>query len=193
MADISDTAGNGGKVRRRLGFLRDTAGAATIEFAIVAPVIFTIFFSVLEAGILMTRTVMLERAVSVTVRELRVGLIPPDQLTEPGLKNIICDRAVVFSDCVQNIALDLVPLGSAFGNSLANQIATETSCVDRTSENPNPVVTIDPGGRTENMFVRVCIVVDPILPGIGLGLRLPKDGSGGVRISTFSAFKNEPE
>ena len=192
---MTETTVETGETRRGgLGRLvRDVTGAATIEFALVAPLIFAIFFSVLEAGILMTRTVMLERAVSLTVRDLRIDNIDSSLLNEEGLKQVVCNRAIVFADCTQSIALDLVPLGDSFGASLANQIATETSCVDRTATDPNPVVTVDPGSRTENMFVRVCVVVDPILPGIGLGLRLPKDASGGVRISTFSAFRNEPE
>ena len=43
------------------------------------------------------------------------------------------------------------------------------------------------------VFVRVCAAVDTIFPGIGLGLKLPKDGANRFNIVSTSAFVYEPE
>ena len=42
------------------------------------------------------------------------------------------------------------------------------------------------------MFVRACFVVSPLTPGLGLGLALPKDETGALRIIAKSGFVNEP-
>ena len=56
----------------------------------------------------------------------------------------------------------------------------------------DPVVTFNPGSRSEIMFMRACVVIDPLMPGMGLGLHLPKDTSGGFALVSYSAFVNEP-
>jgi len=35
-------------------------------------------------------------------------------------------------------------------------------------------------------------MVDPLVPGIGLALHLPKDVTGGVAMVSYGAFVNEP-
>jgi hypothetical protein len=65
------------------------------------------------------------------------------------------------------------------------------NCIDRTSD-VDPVITFVPGARSEIMFVRACLIVDPIFPGMGLGAQLPVDASGGYAIVVQSAFMNEP-
>ncbi len=42
------------------------------------------------------------------------------------------------------------------------------------------------------MFVRACMIVDPIFPGLGITLGLQRDNSGGLQMVTYTAFMNEP-
>ena len=63
-------------------------------------------------------------------------------------------------------------------------------CVYRTSE-IEPVVTFNSGDEGDLLFIRACVVVDPMYPNIGLGLILSKDSSGGVMLVASSAFANE--
>jgi len=42
------------------------------------------------------------------------------------------------------------------------------------------------------MYVRACVVVDPLVPGIGLALHLPLDPTGGLAMVSYGAFTNEP-
>ena len=42
------------------------------------------------------------------------------------------------------------------------------------------------------MFVRACMITDPIFPGLGINLGLRKDKSGSYQLVTYTAFMNEP-
>lgn len=173
-------------------FLGDERGTVSIEFVIVLPLLFVAVFSIIESGWLMTKFMMLDRAVDMTVRELRLGAIP--DVTHDELKDRICDRSIIFADCREVLALDLSPVTAAagFGTGIGQTFATQATCVDRTDPDMEPSVTINPGTNGQNMLVRACIVVDPLLPGMGIGLRLPKDASGGFRMIAVSAYRNEP-
>ena len=63
-------------VKRLDAFRRDSAGNATIEFVVLFPFLIYMLFSIAEAGVLMTRTVMLDRGLDIAIRDLRLGLTP---------------------------------------------------------------------------------------------------------------------
>lgn len=173
------------KVRRTiLWLLGDRAGTAAIEFALVVPILLVLVFSTLEAGWVMVQTIMLDRALDQTVRELRVGSFANP--TQEAMRARICAKAVVLRDCEATMALELIPIVNA--SSYPND---GVRCVDRNSPIA-PVLRFTPGGRSQTMFVRACFVVEPMTPGLGLGLALPKDASGAIRVIAKSAFINEP-
>jgi Flp pilus assembly protein TadG len=78
------------RVLRRLGM--SEAGTASVEFVIIVPVFLAIFMSAFESGLLTLRHAMLERAVDISVRNLRLGLWanPTPEL----LRDSICQQAV---------------------------------------------------------------------------------------------------
>ncbi len=171
-------------------FRADSAGAATVEFVIIAPVFFAIVLSVFEAGWLMTKFMMLERGLDLTVRDLRLGSVPNP--THDTIKAKLCEHAVIFADCQNVVLIELTPVQMGTGSFPTNS----RTCVDRTAT-VSPVVNYDTGSRwnhinPEIMFVRACVIVDPIFPGNRLGLQLSQDASGGFQMSAFSAFANEP-
>ncbi len=167
-------------------FWRNTEGNATMEFMVIVPFLFYIIFSIAEAGVLMVRSVMLDRGLDTAIRDLRLGLTPG--IDHDGIKDIICDAAFLLGSCEDVLLLELTPIPN-FADSIP---ATPTSCVDRTSD-IDPVISFNPGVESDVMLVRACIVVDPIFPGMGLGALLPKDDSGGYAITSQSAFVNEPD
>ncbi|MBJ3786735.1 TadE/TadG family type IV pilus assembly protein [Devosia sediminis] len=166
-------------------FLGNRLGSAAIEFALVLPLLVVLTASTLEAGWIMVQTIMLDRALDQTVRELRVGTFANP--TQQTMREQVCARAVVLNDCENTMALELfeiTPAGAGY--------PTDSSrCVNRDSPIA-PVLRFTPGGRSTIMFVRACFVVSPLTPGLGLGLALPKDASGAMRILAKSAFVNEP-
>lgn len=163
---------------------RQEEGTATIEFVMFVPVFLTVFMSAFESGLLMTRQSMLERAVDVTVRELRLGWKP----THEQLKARICNVATVFPDCAGSVMLELRPIDTTTWSMLDPNV----TCVNR-NEVIQPVVAFVPGSQNEMMLVRACAVFDPIFPITGMGLNLPLDASGGYQLAATSAFVNEPD
>ena len=172
----------GGRRRRRFG--RDTRGAAAIEFALVVPVLLAIIFSTLEVGWIMVQSIMLDRALDMTVRELRIGSFANP--TQEEMRERVCDRALVLINCEANLALELVPIVTP-----ASYPTDAARCVDRDSPIA-PVLRFNPGSRTQTVFVRACFVVDPITPMMGLSLVLSRDDTGALRLVSKSAFINEP-
>ncbi|MEO1551415.1 MAG: TadE/TadG family type IV pilus assembly protein [Pseudomonadota bacterium] len=165
-------------------YLSDEGGAATVEFVIIAPLFFAIVFSTFEAGWLMTKSMMLDRGLDMAVRDLRVDLINP--ATKQNIKKAICDYSKILDNCETQIVLEMVNI-----NNINDYPATNAQCYDRVNT-VEPVTGFVVGGRSTTMFIRACVVVDPIFPFLGLGLEMPKDPSGGIRMVSYSAFVNEP-
>jgi Flp pilus assembly pilin Flp len=170
-----------GIVRR---FGRDRRGVSAVEFALVAPMLFAVIFGSIEVGWTMLQTIMLDRAVDTTVRALRIG-----QMTNPtqaSVRAAICAEAMILSDCTNALALEFIPIVNA-----ASYPTDSERCVDRSGA-INPVLRFNAGARSQMVFVRACFVVDPLTPGLALGLALPKDDTGAYRIVAKSGFVNEP-
>ncbi|MGB8813882.1 MAG: TadE family protein, partial [Paracoccaceae bacterium] len=76
--------------KRLVAGLRREDGTATIEFVLAIPAVLMIFMASFESGLMMTRGMMVERSVDMTMRELRLGhMIMP---TFAKLKADICSR-----------------------------------------------------------------------------------------------------
>lgn len=164
---------------------RSDSGNATVEFVVVFPVIMMIFFQSFEAGWLMVRYTMLDRALDITVRELRLGHFTNP--TADTLRTSICSLALGITDCTNSLMVELVPVDTTSWD-LPSASAT---CVNR-GATLQPVTTVDQGSSDEMMIIRACAIVDPLFPGTGLGLDLPKDSTGGFALVATSAFVNEP-
>lgn len=174
-----------GFCKRLARAFRREDGTAAVEFVIAVPVLITIFMASFESGLLMTRSIMLEQSVDMTMRELRLGHYPlPDA---PLLKHEICKRTVIFKDCETNIMIEMTRISTA-NWSLPT---TGVSCVDR-AEDIQPVTALQIGQQNDIMLVRVCVVQDALFPTTGIGLGLPKDGNGGYGVVAVSAFVTEP-
>lgn len=174
-----------GRGKRRLKALRrDTRGAAGVEFALVLPVLLSIIFSTFEAGWFMVQSIMLDRALDLTVRELRIGSLADP--TQSKVRERICEQAVVLADCEERLALELIPIVTS-----ASYPVDTARCIERGSSIA-PVLRFSNGLRAQTMFVRACYVVDPLTPDFALGLVLSKDETGALRLVSRSGFINEP-
>ena len=165
-------------------FARDTTAAATVEFVLVFPVLIWVVFSTFELGWITTRQMMLDRGLNLTIRDLRLGRIANP--THETLKDLVCDRATILRDCANSIHMELIPISLSTGVP-----TTPTQCVDRTGAIV-PVENFSTGVQEDIMFVRICLVVDPLMPGMAIGASLTKDDSGGFFMVASSAFKREP-
>lgn len=164
---------------------KDEDGSASIEFVILFPIFMVLFMSTFEAGLLMTRQVMLERAVDISVRGLRLGTWSPP--THEELKRNICNLAGILPDCMNNMLIELQPVSTSTWTPLP-AVAT---CRDN-DEPIQPVTTFNGGDQNEMMIVRACATMKPWFYATGLGLRLPLIDSENYALVSSSAFVNEP-
>lgn len=155
-----------------------------MEFVIAFPVVIWFIMSIFEVGFIATRIVLLEHGLDVASRDLRIGSDPA--MDHDKLKQNICARSRVVVNCERDLVLELVELdvNAAYPHNQPN-------CTDRTEE-IEPTIEFNPGGRNRIMFVRACMIIDPIFPGLGLTLGLRKDRTGGYQAVVYSAFLNEP-
>lgn len=166
-------------------FWRREDGTATIEFALLVPVFLSVLISGVEVGVLTARQTMMERGMEQTMRALRLGHLMPVNLDT--LRERICRDTVIVRNCEANLLVELrrmepenitLPTGNA-------------PCINR-DEETQPAVTLTPGVEHDLVLVRVCLIVDPVLPTSGWGLGLRPDESGGFRMVTSSVYVNEP-
>ena len=165
--------------------MRGEDGNATIDFVLVVPAFLMLLMASVEAGVTLTRDMMLERALDISLREVRMGSAAVD--THAELKERICQVATLVNDCGNSLLLELRPVSTTTWGPLDDA----ATCVDRTAT-ISPQTTFQVGVANELMLVRACLVIDPIFPTSGLASALPLDASGGFRIVATSAFVNEP-
>ena len=171
--------------RRLRRALRREEGSSTIEFVLVLPLFLTIFMAGAEAGIMLTRHAMLERALDLAIRDLRLGL--QANPTADDVKDRICENTAVIRDCDGSLLLELAPVDTASWVMPPDPPA----CIDR-EEDIKPVTAFVPGAGNQLMLVRACLIVDPIFPTTPFALQLPLDASGGYQMRSASSFVNEP-
>ena len=175
--------------RRALRAAGREDGAVTMDFVIVFPMFVTILLMSFEAGMLMTRFVMLERALDITVRDIRLGnfVFPTPGQAHDIVKADICAQSVLMPNCMSDLRLEMRPVDRTTWAGLG----ATTDCVDRTQP-VQPATSFQPGAQNQLMLIRACAVFDPFFPTTRYGLRLPLDASGGYQLAAMSAFVNEP-
>ena len=165
--------------------MRREDGTAAMEFVLVIPIIMMIFMASFESGLLMTRSIMLEQSVDMTMRELRLGHFT--SVTNHLLKREICALTVIFPDCTDNMKIELERVSTTTWD----MPATPTHCINR-HETAEPVVSMSAGTDNDLMMVRVCVVLEAMFPTTGIALDLPLDEDGGYGLVARSAFVVEP-
>ena len=166
-------------------FCRSEDGTATVEFAILFPIFMFTMASAVELGVATLQHSMLERAVDMTVRDIRLGTGTAPQHDE--IKTLICDRAGFIENCSVNLRLEMIQVDPRNWT----PIPTNADCTDQ-SEEVAPVRSFVNGLENELMIIRACAKFDPLFPTSGLGDAMIKDGAGQYALVSTSAFVQEP-
>lgn len=171
-------------------FARDESATSTLEFVIVLPVTMLLFVAVFETGYIMSRQVLMERALHETVRVMRLATGFGLTLDADDIEDTICLNTNAIQNCDDILVVDVT---------LIDTVTYELndpgiSCVAR---QPDSTVIRPPNGFTQGagndiLLVRACAVLDLILPFSGFGLNLVRDDSGGLHMVAASMFVNEP-
>lgn len=173
-------------VRRTLRRFLSEKGAASVEFVIVFPFFLGVFLSAYDVAMMNMRAVMVERAMDIVVRKIRLS--GGTTLDYDLVKSDICSIASMIPDCENALKIELIAVNTTSWNGLQHR----PSCIDRRAA-IQPVGQFENGQENELMLMRLCAVVDPVFPGIGVGRTMPKDASGGYQIIATAAFVNEPK
>ncbi|SEO07971.1 TadE/TadG family type IV pilus assembly protein [Palleronia pelagia] len=166
-------------------FARREDGYGTAEVALLFPAVLWPFMLAMETGFVQMRQVMMERAMDVVVRDLRLGAAHID--SAEALKQALCAEVLIMGGCMDDLMLEMMPVQVPDYAPPGGRVA----CVDR-SEEFNPVTTYSPGANNEMMMLRFCLLHDPILPAVGLGKILPRESGGGFALTASTFFVNEP-
>ena len=172
-------------VRRHLRrFRRREDGSATVEFALLFAPMFGFLATATEVGMIQVNYAMLERAVDLTVRDIRLGTGAAPQHNQ--IRQDICDRAGFIRQC-SDLKIEMIRLDPYNFQSPP----ADADCADRT-EAVTPVRSFVNGASNELMFLRACAKFEPVFPTIGMGKNLVKDGAGMYALVSTSAFVQEP-
>ena len=160
-------------------------GHVTTEFAIMVPLLLVTMLSAVELGVMTLRYSMLERALDLTVRDLRLGTGAAQQ--HDDIRDTICARSGFIDNCNTSLRLEMVQVDPF------NWVAIDETpdCVN-TVEEVQPVRSFTSGQSNELMFIRACMKFNPIFPQWGLGDSLSKDADGRISLFAASAFVQEP-
>ena len=169
-------------------FRKSEAGHASLEFVIMFPILFMILLSSIEIGVMTLRASLLERALDIAVREVRLttGTSPSHQT----LKEMICDETNVVPDCLNNLALEMYLIEPRNWY----DISSTAACTNRAEdvEDPDNFQHIENGLDNELMILRACAKFDPMFTDVGVSSFLSRDDAGDSAIVAMSAFVQEP-
>lgn len=168
-------------------FRREEDGAAVVEFAITFPAMLFLFLSGVELGMMSLQHQALERALDLTVRDIRLGTGNAPQHNE--IKDLICERAGYLGSCSENLRLEMVLLDPRSWV----DVAATADCTDK-SEAVTPYrAFVNNAGENDLMVMRACVKVDPVFPTTGLGSNFVKDGAGQYALVSTTVFVQEPD
>ena len=161
------------------------AGNATVEFVIVFPLMIGLLLSGFELGFVSLHQGMLERAVDITVRDIKLGT--GAQLQHDAIKQVICERAQFIKNCDENMRLEMIQQNPRVGIS----IPSTADCTDK-SEEVKPVRSFENGQSNDLMILRACVKISPIFPTSTLGRKISDNADKQYALVAMSAFVQEP-
>lgn len=172
---------------RVLRFKRDENGQMLIEFALVIPLVFTMFMTSVEMGIYQLRNMFLDRGMDLAIRQVRLNTSA--QYDHGTVKQMICDFAGFLEHCDEQLKLEMVPVDLRSFTGLP----ADADCTDA-SEDVAPNRAFTHGGQHEMMLMRACYKFRPVFATSGLGYHFAEngDGAGMAKMLAVSAFVQEP-
>lgn len=153
-------------------------GAASLEFVVTFPILFVMSVLSINLSFTMVQATLLERALDLTVRDLRLGNITDPAMAE--LEQAICDRMVILGNCRGSLTLEFT-LVDPVTFSMPPRMGPCT-VRDAEAELARAGQSYATGGQNELMLVRACVEVENIIV-----------RSGNMQLYARSAYVVEPE
>lgn len=164
----------------------DTDGSQTVALAVIAPLLLTLCGFVMDVGLLMVRNVMLERAVDVRVRDIRLGKTSATDYD--NLRKQICAEASIIPECETRLKLQLTAM---YANSWQDPGALP-DCESLKTVTYTPPREFDTATSNQLVVLRACAVVEPVMPGWGLGeVLLTSENNRFYQVSAATSYTQE--
>lgn len=169
-------------------FWADESATATLEFVIVFPLLMIVFIASFETALILTRQIMLERTLDMSVRVLRLaqGVITDADT----VRDTMCANTNLLPNCDTLLTIDL----QVIDRNTYDMPSNDEVCAGRGN---NIVIAPDNefvvGADNDFLLIRTCLIVDRILPFSGFALNLTRDDSGGMHMMASTIFVNEPD
>lgn len=151
---------------------RDTSGVTTVELMVALPLMLSIVSFTMDLGLLMVRNVVLERAVDISIRDIRLGNAPADDYD--GLRQKICENAIIIPECSTRLKMQL----NAMSPYVWEDPGKVPDCESLKSVTVTAPRVFDAAARNQLVFFRACAVLDPVMPGWGMGDLLTQASDG---------------
>ena len=168
-------------------YWKDESATATMELGIMFPLMMIVFIAAFESAMILTRQIMLERTLDMSVRVLRLaqGVITD---ADTG-RDSMCANTSLLPNCDELLTIDL----QLIDRTTYDMPSNDEVCAGRGN---NIVIapdnTFDVGDSNDFLMIRACLIVDRILPFSGFALNLTRDDSGGLHMMASTIFVNEP-
>lgn len=153
---------------------KDEDAVSTVETVVMLPFILVLCSYTMDLGMLLTRNVMLERAVDVGTRDIRLGLMAVDDYD--GLRKRICDEAIIIPECESRLKMQL----NAMSPYLWEDPGKVPDCESLKTVTVTEPREFDAATRNQMVFFRACAVLEPVMPGWGLSDSLLSSSDGGT-------------
>ena len=166
-------------------FRKDEDGSAAVEFVLYFSLVSFILFAAIEMAYMNLRHAMLERAVDISVRDIRLST--GDVPTYDAVRTSVCTDAAILANCETNLRLEMLEVDPRTFTGLD----TTADC-QNAEEEPRPKRAFDPGSDNALMLMRACLKYKPMMPTTGLAARLDLDDQGYAQMVVTAAFVQEP-
>lgn len=169
-------------------FWKDETATATLELVIVFPLLMIVFIASFETAMILTRQIMLERTLDMSVRVLRLAQgVVTDADT---VRDTMCANTNLLPNCETLLTIDL----QLIDRETYDMPSNDEVCAGRGEDIViAPDNEFDVGEDNDFLLIRTCLIVERILPFSGFGLNLTRDDSGGLHMMASTIFVNEPD
>jgi Flp pilus assembly protein TadG len=179
-----------GRKRNAAHWLRDSAGATALEFALVAIPFFFFIFGILGSSLYFFASNSLNYGVEAAARKIRTGEIIQSSTSIGDFRQLVCSKAGAAIDCnklrvlIQSDAswANITPQGCLDGN---NEMVNSTGSVEE-------LVSEYAGDASFVALITICYEWDLANTFSILQLGTGANGSGPAVIQASTAFRIEP-
>jgi hypothetical protein len=167
-------------------FIRED-GAVTIEFLVMFPAALLIMFVAGESAAVSIRKTNLDRALEMTIREVRLGIVKNP--TAASLRSTICQRMNNPNNCSNDLTLEMNVVNTLTTNMPVPSLTA--TCVNRSAAiNTQP--NFNAGAANQLVLVRACYVIDVMFPTSVASATVADSIGTEHRLISTTAFVNEP-